>query len=400
MSTICLNMIVKNESHIILETLDNLCQKINFDYWVISDTGSEDNTVELITDFFGKRNIKGEIHYHEWKNFSHNRNLALEACKGKSEYVFFFDADDLIDGTLVLPKELTKDAYYFKLTSENRDTDYKRKLLVKNNNNFYWRGVVHEFIGEKEKISEGFIEGDYFVISRRKGNRNTVSNKEKYLRDAELLSKAFLEKEDPDLLPRYAFYAAQSYHDAEELDLAVEWYLRRVNLKEGWADEKYVAYLRLGFISEHRNDLKKAIDYWTQAITVSPDRAEAWYHIARRYNWDKQYALAYTFSCQGESKSFPVGSRLFLQKSIYSYWLKYEVCINAYQCGNYLHSYKCFKKLLQYGTLDLIERVSHQIDKYIDFINDEKFSEIKHIRELLLNRGLSELANKYFGLGE
>ena len=46
--TICLNMIVKNESHIIEKTLENICNKIKISYWVISDTGSTDNTVELI----------------------------------------------------------------------------------------------------------------------------------------------------------------------------------------------------------------------------------------------------------------------------------------------------------------------------------------------------------------
>jgi len=50
--TICLNMIVKNEEHIIADTLKNLCSYINFDYWVISDTGSTDNTKKLICDFF------------------------------------------------------------------------------------------------------------------------------------------------------------------------------------------------------------------------------------------------------------------------------------------------------------------------------------------------------------
>ena len=50
-STICLNMIVKNEAHVILETLINLTSYIDFDYWVISDTGSTDNTKEIIQTF-------------------------------------------------------------------------------------------------------------------------------------------------------------------------------------------------------------------------------------------------------------------------------------------------------------------------------------------------------------
>ncbi|GHM26132.1 hypothetical protein EBZU44_46760 [Enterobacter cloacae] len=42
--TLCLNMIVKDESHIIEQTLENICQHFKLDYWVISDTGSSDRT--------------------------------------------------------------------------------------------------------------------------------------------------------------------------------------------------------------------------------------------------------------------------------------------------------------------------------------------------------------------
>jgi glycosyltransferase involved in cell wall biosynthesis len=55
---ICLNMIVKNEAHVIAHTLDNLCKYINFTYYVISDTGSTDNTIEVINNFFNEKILK------------------------------------------------------------------------------------------------------------------------------------------------------------------------------------------------------------------------------------------------------------------------------------------------------------------------------------------------------
>jgi glycosyltransferase involved in cell wall biosynthesis len=58
---ICLNMIVRNESHIIQATLENLCKYFNFDYWVIVDTGSTDATMQIIQEFFHKQNIPGEL---------------------------------------------------------------------------------------------------------------------------------------------------------------------------------------------------------------------------------------------------------------------------------------------------------------------------------------------------
>ena len=75
--TICLNMIVKDESHIIEETLNNITSYIDLDYWVISDTGSTDNTKEIIKLFFEKKKIKGELHEDSWKDFGHNRTVAL-----------------------------------------------------------------------------------------------------------------------------------------------------------------------------------------------------------------------------------------------------------------------------------------------------------------------------------
>ena len=56
-TTICLNMIVKNESHIIEKTLQNICENIPITYWVICDTGSTDNTKEIIQNFFNSKNI-------------------------------------------------------------------------------------------------------------------------------------------------------------------------------------------------------------------------------------------------------------------------------------------------------------------------------------------------------
>ena len=54
----CLNMIVKNESHIIKDSLTKLLNKIKIDYWVISDTGSTDNTKQIINEFFQENGIQ------------------------------------------------------------------------------------------------------------------------------------------------------------------------------------------------------------------------------------------------------------------------------------------------------------------------------------------------------
>jgi len=89
MVKICLNMIVKNESHIIESTLSMLSKYI--DYWVISDTGSTDNTIEIIKNYFEKVNIN------KWEKsfflnlFSHIyiTKFCLKSIKKQKGKIFF-----------------------------------------------------------------------------------------------------------------------------------------------------------------------------------------------------------------------------------------------------------------------------------------------------------------------
>jgi glycosyltransferase involved in cell wall biosynthesis len=127
--TICLNMIVKNESHVIKDTLMNICQYFNFSYWVICDTGSTDGTKQVIHDFFGEKGINGELLEHEWRDFGYNRSLALASAYNKSDYLLVFDADDRIVGDFKLPSEMKADSYDIRI---GRDFTYKRTLIVNN----------------------------------------------------------------------------------------------------------------------------------------------------------------------------------------------------------------------------------------------------------------------------
>ena len=80
--TICLNMIVKDEADIIINTLNNLIEHIDLDYWVICDTGSTDNTAELIETFFKDQTEQEEIFvpFSESKSRSwlYRNNLVIE----------------------------------------------------------------------------------------------------------------------------------------------------------------------------------------------------------------------------------------------------------------------------------------------------------------------------------
>lgn len=94
--TICLNMIVKNESKIITRLLDSVISII--DFYCICDTGSTDNTCEIITEYFkndemiNEKIITGKIIHEPFINFEYNRNFALDSCLNMSDFILFADA--------------------------------------------------------------------------------------------------------------------------------------------------------------------------------------------------------------------------------------------------------------------------------------------------------------------
>jgi glycosyltransferase involved in cell wall biosynthesis len=295
--TICLNMIVKNESHIIKETLEKLCKKIQFSYWVICDTGSTDNTQIIIKDFFASKNIPGELHQDEWVNFAHNRTLALQYAYKKTDLLLVFDADDEIVGDIQMPKANDRiyDQYYLKFGSAF-GTAYTRVLLIYNMKRFIYESVIHEFISciEPEPTTNAVIEGNYYVISGRSGNRS--QDPDKYLKDAKVLEAAHAEAliKNDQLYKRYAFYCANSYKDYGLFEEAIKWY--KITLtQDNWNQEKYVSCLYIYECYEKLNQKEIGFFYLVESFKYDSERVECLYYLLVHYCCNDQPQIAYNY---------------------------------------------------------------------------------------------------------
>jgi len=292
--TICLNMIVKDESPIIGKTLAMLCSKIKFDYWVISDTGSTDKTPEIITEFFKKNNIPGELTHDKWKNFAHNRNLALNYAFGKTDLLLVFDADDDIVGDMPLPNTVDFDGYALQFGHET-GVSYSRTALINNIKKWEYRSVLHEYLVCLEpNAKQNDLKGNYYLISGRTGNRNLNPNK--YLDDAKILESAHkeaVETKDP-LHLRYAFYCANSYRDCQKWVDAIKWY-KIVLEQENWLQEKYVSCIYLNICYNNLNRVEYGLYYLVEGIKYDRTRVEGVNHIIEHYVQKNDYQMAYTY---------------------------------------------------------------------------------------------------------
>jgi glycosyltransferase involved in cell wall biosynthesis len=141
--TICLNMIVKNESRIITRLFDSVIPII--DCYCICDTGSTDNTVNIITEYFENKGIPGKVVLEPFKNFCHNRNYALQSCQGMSDYILLLDADMVLE-IKTFDKNILNSADSFYILQGNDAFYYQNMRIVKNNGLYSYSGVTHEYI--------------------------------------------------------------------------------------------------------------------------------------------------------------------------------------------------------------------------------------------------------------
>src|SRR5580692_8922269 len=111
MTSIALNMIVRNEAHVIERCLASVLPVI--DSWCIVDTGSTDGTQLVIKRFFDQHRKPGALHQSVWRDFGTNRSEAITLAEPLADYLLAIDADDL----LIVPPgwympRLTHDAYF------------------------------------------------------------------------------------------------------------------------------------------------------------------------------------------------------------------------------------------------------------------------------------------------
>lgn len=328
---ICLNMIVKNESNIITRLFDSVINVI--DSYCICDTGSTDNTIELIKEYFFKKGIPGKIVSEPFQDFGYNRTYALKQCEGEpnADYLLLLDADMILDinndYVSILKQQLWNyNAHYVFQGSDS--FYYKNVRFVKNNMNFSYWGVTHEYVKVPEGTEYGFFEkNDVFINDIGDGG----SKQNKFLRDIDLLNTALEKTPNND---RYTFYLANSYRDSGQIEKAAETYKKRIQLG-GWVEEVWHSYLSLGRCYKSLDNMKEAIFYWLEGYNYFPKRIENLYEIIEYYRNKGQNNIAYEFyniACKIRDKYFKE-DYLFLEKNIYDYKLDYEMSIIGYYCN-------------------------------------------------------------------
>ena len=309
---------VGNEAPTIMRMLESVAQHI--DYWVIQCNGTEDNTKEIIDEFFKEKGIPGFTYFVEWNFPGWNRDHTLQEClkaEHGCDWILRMDADERLqvdeDFDWSILDDTSVDSY--NITAQAGDTKYFRTWFWNARRPwFFQHDKRHETIHLPEQGE------DFLRLNMPYGFRHLVSQDgqtwyvpRKFLRDAlELeIDKVVGYKVLEDSY--HLWYLAKSYSDcygnpnelpfgkihSDEYARRSIWYFERFLKQTQNVDNlgpatrecemAYFALLMMGTAYNFMGNVEMCDNCFNIAHTYTTDRNEHYLHHAFILEGQKRY---------------------------------------------------------------------------------------------------------------
>jgi hypothetical protein len=362
---ICLNMIVKNEAKNLKRLFASLYRWI--DYYVISDTGSTDNTIELIRELGQLYKIDGVIEKHDWVNFAHNRNLSMQAAvkarvmgKNQCNWLMIIDADEeLVISDNEWKKKLMPGFTYTTFVKVNGIATKRNFLIWMPDQQWEWKGKVHNYLfnlkGNYEKLHTNgvYIEYHQFEGSKSKPFLNPI---EKNKNDIEILLKEIESLNIKKVQVQRFFQLAYSYKNINDHESCVFYLKKILNYPEASLNLRYIS---LVFIAKSliylKKDYQEIQPYLLQAISLNDLRKEAYYYLA--FIEKARGNLSEAKGILEKANMLPYFNPDFSiwEENIYTWKIKYDLSVIYYQLNNFLLAKTSILELIQEKIVPEIE---------------------------------------------
>jgi len=392
---VALNMIVKNEEDNICRTFESV--KEFCDLFIILDTGSEDNTINVIINFCKKNNKPLYLISCPFENFSITRNIAIEYANNKADYLLFMDSNDELKNyepklKLFLQENINNErmlGFYIKQewNSKGKIDRFFNIRLVKTKYNWHYRAPVHEYITCPKVESNGthshVIKIENGIVIYQDRSLDAHKSTKRFTRDKELLYNEYL-KNPHDT--RTLFYLAQTCSCLLQYEEAFKYYMLRTKEK-GFLEEVFHAYLRSSEIGQNILKLspEEVLFLYMKTLEVSCSifncpRAEPLIELGKIYLNNNNKLMAHVFIKQAcESVNPSTECQLFVDGDAYDYNRWNLLGITGYYVNDFnigiigcIMAYLNKKKEIDVTNLKTyIDTNKYDFDKLIKFLDTQ-----------------------------
>jgi len=344
-------MIVKNAGDNFEEILTKNLPII--DRWTILDTGSTDNTIDIINKVLvGKK--KGCLYREPFINFKDSRNRCLDLAGKECKFLLMLDDTYIVDGDLRKFLNTVRGDQFsdtFSLFIRSDDVCYTSNRIIKSETGLRYIYKIHEVITPVNNINVivPYIHSTIFDYRSDYMQNRTMDRK---LYDIEVL---FQELEDDPDDPRSLYYIGQTYNLLDKQELALEYYLKRVNHPvEGFLQEKIDACFESARMCNfHLNKpWEECEKLYLKSFEMDKTRSDALYFLGIHYyleteNEMKNKKIAYDYMKKCFELGYPEHCQYSLKPSLHFYFLPKFLAHLSYIHNDYITGKKCTDVFLE-----------------------------------------------------
>lgn len=303
------------------------------DRWTILDTGSTDNTIEVINKVLvGKK--MGELYQEPFINFKESRNRCLELAGTHCKFILMLDDTYIVDGNLreflhTVRGDQLSDSFSVIIKSD--DVEYGSNRLIKSVSGLRYKYKIHEVIDDKNNVTI-IVPKNVAIINDGRFDymeERTMKRKES---DLKLL---YEELEENPSEPRTYYYLAQTYNLLEKHDLAYEFFLKRASFNNsGFIQERIDAAFEAARLANFKlnKPWEECLDLYEKAFKIDESRPEPQYFIGINYYLKGEEKTAYKYLKKAFEIGYPLHCQYSLKPTLSFHFLpKFlcKICINV-----------------------------------------------------------------------
>jgi glycosyltransferase involved in cell wall biosynthesis len=300
------------------------------DRWTILDTGSTDNTLEIIEKVLG--NKRGKLFQEPFLNFRDSRNRCLELAGTKCKYTLMLDDTYRIQGDLrkflnTVRGDQFSDSFSFFVQSE--DMQYTSNRVLNTEKKLKYLYKIHEVIQTDNNINVIIPQHVTNIFDYRCQYMETRTMERKQY-DLKILLE---EVEENPNDPRCYYYIAQTYIILEKYELAYEYFLKRgFHPVEGFIQEKIDAFFEAARTANFKlnKPWEECEKLYNIAYELDKSRPDSLYFLGIHYYLEKNMRTAFDYLKKAYENGYPLHCQYSLKPTLSFHFLPkflVELCI-------------------------------------------------------------------------